>query len=126
MNNQNSIFDITFQKNNASSVICYRSKPATFGAPQGGHGAAAAQSRADIVTNGAHIGALGAQDAQEIFSFSRLLQKLQLVDGDGAALALHLLSLPGQLVEFFAADLNGGEHGWDLLNVAGEPGQYRT
>ena len=26
MNNQNSIFDIIFQKNDASSVICYRSK----------------------------------------------------------------------------------------------------
>ncbi len=30
MNNQNSIFDITFQKNDASSVICYRSKSLVY------------------------------------------------------------------------------------------------
>ena len=33
------------------------------------------------------------------------VQQLQLVDGDGPGLPLHLLALPGQVVELLAVDL---------------------
>ena len=95
-----------------------------LGAPQGGHDPTAAQCRADVMAQGADIGALGAADPQQKVMLSGLLQHLQTKNGHRPGLALHGLALSGQLIEFFAVPLQGGVHGGHLQNIPGELGQH--
>ena len=95
-------------------------KPGGHGAPQGEHGPAAAQSPANVVAQGAHIGALGAPHPDKKVGAAHLLLHRQGVDGDVPGRPLHLSALPGQLVELLSLDLDGGVHGGDLLNVPPE------
>ena len=73
-----------------------------------------------------HIGALGAEDPQGKIRGGELLRHFQLVNGHGARLALHRFALPRQVIELLTADLNGGKHGRNLHNIAGEPAQHGT
>ena len=62
----------------------------------------------------ADIRSLGAAHAERPIA-ARAVQKLQLVDGDGAGLPLDLLTLARQLIELFAADLDRRVHGRKLF-----------
>ena len=69
----------------------------------------------------AHISALGAVDLQGGLVFFKS-QQLQRENRDAPCISLHLLPLAGQFVELLASHLNGGVHGWDLLNLPHEVG----
>ena len=89
------------------------------GTPQGFHAAAAAQRLADVLAEGADIGALGAVHPQLQAAILHA-QVFQRVDGDGAGLPLHGFAPARQVAELLAVHLQGGIHGRDLQDVAPE------
>ena len=74
----------------------------------------------------ADVGPLGAHHAQGKFVRCGLLQQLQLVNGDGARLALHGLALPREIIELLPVDLERGVHRRELQKLAGKVLQRRA
>ena len=96
-------------------------KSARGGAPQRRERRAGAEGCADIVKEGAHIAALGTGDFQQgVAVLLVVFKQREVMDDNGAARALDLLSLAGEVIEALAADRNGRIHGRDLLDLAAE------
>ena len=88
-----------------------------------GHTAAAAERRADIMAEGADIGAFGAADVQkDVVPFPA--EEPELMDHDPSRLALQLAALAGDLIELFPMHLDRGIHGRDLPLLARKAAEH--
>lgn len=92
------------------------------GAGEGGHMAATAENLTEIVAIRAHIESLGAVDPESDNGQSDL-ENLVFVDPDLASGTVDGFSFPGQFVEGHPVFFNGGNHGRNLVEFAGEFGK---
>ena len=103
-----------------------RPEAADFGAAQGGQMSAAAQSPAQIVSQGADIGALTAahlQPSPGMGTVFRKIQQLYFVDHHGPGLGPDLFAAAHFFIERFAAALDGGHGRRGLHDAAAKAGQ---
>ena len=87
------------------------------------HMAAAAQIRADVVTERANVDALAAVHFQTVAAVAQRGGEAHVVHAAGARGHFHALAAPRQLVQPLAAALDGRVHGRPLPYLADEAGQ---
>ena len=78
------------------------------------------QRLAQIAGDGAHVAALAAGHLQHDMIGIRAIQHHQLLDPERAGFDLEILAVAGQFIGALAVDLDGGELGRDLHDVANE------
>ncbi len=94
---------------------------AGVGAAEGCEGGTAAEVVADVVRESADVGAFATGDGKAGVGEVDV-GEFEAGDGDGAGFAGDVFSTAGGFIEALAVDLDGADHGGDLLGGAGEGG----
>jgi hypothetical protein len=97
----------------------FGSEVSNGGTAEGGEIGAGFEGVGEVGDQGSYVGSAAARDVEgSVFAVEG--KKLEGVDGDGPALALHGLAAAVSFVKALALHLDGGSHRWDLAYIAGE------